>query len=71
MMTTRPALRALWNMRVPSLLLLGPALGLLLVDMIFGLPFEVRVAAGIMMMVSLVLFGILFNGERRAISRRH
>jgi hypothetical protein len=71
MMTDRPALRALWNMRLPSLLLLGPALGVLLVDMIFGLPFELRMAAGMMMVVSILLFGVLFNAERRQISRRH
>ncbi|ANJ68024.1 hypothetical protein A9404_12145 [Halothiobacillus diazotrophicus] len=60
-------LAALWRLRALSLLTLGPGLGLLLVDRIFGLPVALRwQAAGVgLLMAGLFLY--LVTKERDAI----
>lgn len=63
------ALRVLWNLRVLSLFLIGPALGVALGGAIFGLPTNVLWAAAAMFLVSLSLLGVLVRAEWRRLSR--
>lgn len=63
------ALQALWNLRVLGLFLVGPVLGVVLVDVIFGLPRDVRLAATAMFLVSLSMLGLLVRTEWRRLAR--
>lgn len=54
-----PTLAALWHLRAMSLFTLGPSLGLLLVDRIFGLPPALRWQAGAMGLLMFGLFVVL------------
>lgn len=68
---TRPlVLRVVWNLRWLALFLLGPVVGVALVSAVFGLPGELEVAAAGMFLLSLGLFGVLFKGEARRLSRQ-
>lgn len=57
--------QALWNMRWPALYLCGPVVGLLLIDLLFGLPGRLWLLAAGFFLFSLLLFGILIRGETR------
>lgn len=57
--------QALWNLRWPALYLCGPLVGVVLVDVFFGLPGRLWLLAGGFFMFSLLLFGILMRGETR------
>lgn len=59
--------QALWNLRWPALYLCGPVLGVLLVNLWFGLPGKLWPMAGGFLIFSLVLFGILIRGETRRV----
>ena len=59
-MRSSPTLRALWQLRALSLFTLGPALGVVLVDLIFGLPVALRWQAGGMGLLMAGLFLFLF-----------
>jgi hypothetical protein len=65
----RPLLQALRNQRLAALCLAGPALGVLLVDAIFGLPRALLLMALGMVGFTAILFGILLQGEYRAVRR--
>ena len=69
-MTGRLAGQAIWNLRLLGLFLLGPVVGVLLVNAIFGLPGALRLLAGAMFLFSLALFAVLVRGERRRLERR-
>ena len=68
-MTGNLAGQAVWNLRLLGLFLLGPVLGVLLVDAIFGLPGALRLLAGCMFLFSLALFAILVRGECRRLAQ--
>lgn len=66
--------RALWNLRWPAAYLCGPVIGVLLVNLLFGLPSRLWLLAGGFFIFSLLLFGILLRGEirrLRATTTRH
>jgi hypothetical protein len=63
----QPTLVALWRLRVLSLFMLGPAAGIVLVDLIFGLPTALWWSAGTMSLLMLALFLILVLKERAQI----
>ena len=69
-MSSSPTLRALWQLRALSLFTLGPALGLVLVDLIFGLPVALRWQAGGMGLLMAGLFLYLILKERAVIVRQ-
>lgn len=54
-------------MRWAGLYLCGPVVGLLMVDMLLGLPGRLWLLAALFFTFSLVLFGILIRGETRRI----
>lgn len=58
-----PALQALWNMRLPALIICGPLLGLVMLDLFYGLPGKLWLLAGGFFVFSLFLFAILVRGE--------
>ncbi len=65
---TAPAARhtlrqALWNLRWPGLVVLGPMGSLVLINLFFGLPDKLWFVGGGFFLFSLVLFGILVRGE--------
>lgn len=61
--------RALWNMRWPAVFICGPILGLVMVNLFFGLPAHLwLVAVGFLALV-LVLFVILVRGEVQRLRR--
>ena len=64
----RPTLRAVWNLRVLGLFLVGPVVGVALVGAVFGLPPGLVPVAGAMFLLGLALFGILVRGETRRLS---
>lgn len=66
---SRPALQALWNMRLPALIICGPLLGLVMLDLFFGLPNKLWLLAAGFFIFSLVLFGILVRGEIHRLRR--
>ena len=63
----RPMLQALWNLRALALFLLGPMLGIALVEAIFGMPPGLYLLAAGMFVVSLATLLALVNAERRRI----
>lgn len=65
----RRAALVLWRLRGLSLFLIGPAVGVALGGLIFGMPLDLRWAAGAMFALSLTLFGILARSEWRLIGR--
>ncbi len=65
----RRAGRVVWNLRVLALFLLGPVAGVIMSAAIFGLPDDLRWAAGVALLISLSLFGMLARGEWRRLSR--
>jgi hypothetical protein len=74
-LTARQTLRqALWNLRWPGLVVLGPMGSLVLINLFFGLPGQLWLLAGGFFLFSLVLFGILVRGEykqlRQPVRRR-
>lgn len=60
-----PTLQALWNMRLPALYTCGPPVGVILIDLFFGLPNRLWFLAGGFFIFSLVLFAVLVRGESR------
>lgn len=62
-----PTLLALWRLRALSLFILGPVLGIVLVDLIFGLPSALRWQAGAMGLLMAGLYVYLIVKERAAI----
>lgn len=73
-MVTRPAARslwarALWNMRWPAVYICGPVLGLVMVNLFFGLPGHLWFVAAGFFGFSVVLFGILVHGEVQRLRR--
>ncbi len=62
-------LRASWTLRFLSLFLLGPVIGLILINAAFGLAQDIILVATGMFVFSLALFGILVRGEVRRLSR--
>jgi hypothetical protein len=69
-MQNKPLLQALWNLRWISLFMVGPALGIVLVDLIFGLPAFLWWSAGAMSLLMLGIFMSLVLKERRLIAHR-
>lgn len=69
-MRSSSTLRALWRLRALSLFTLGPAFGVVLVDLIFGLPVALRWQAGGMGLLMAGLFLYLILKERAAIVRQ-
>ena len=63
----RPALQALWNLRALALFLLGPMLGIALVEAIFGMPPGLYLPAVGMFTLSIATLLVLVNAERRRI----
>ena len=59
--------QALWNLRWPAVYLCGPVLGVLLINLWFGLPGKLWPLAAAFFAFSLVLFGILLRGELRRV----
>ncbi|MDA3922809.1 MAG: hypothetical protein PF501_19335 [Salinisphaera sp.] len=57
--------RALWNMRLPALIVCAPVAGLCLLDLFYGLPSKLWLLAGGFFVFSLVLLGTLVRGEAR------
>lgn len=66
-MQNSPLLQAFWNLRWMSLFMVGPALGIVLVDRIFGLPVLLWWSAGGMSVLMLGIFISLVLQERRLI----
>lgn len=71
MTSPSPFLLALWRLRALSLFTLGPVLGIVLVDLIFGLPTMLRWQAGGMGLFMSGLFLYLILRERATIMRRN
>ena len=67
---TRLALRALWNLRLLALFIVGPVAGVLLGNLIFATPPTLRWAALGVFALSLALFGVLVRGEVGRLARR-
>ena len=65
----RATLRALWNLRALGLFLVGPAVGVVLGELVFGMPAGLVRAAAAMSLLGLALFGLLVRGERRRLVR--
>lgn len=63
----QPTLIALWRLRALSLFMLGPAIGIVLVQLIFGLPTALWWSAGAMSLLMMALFLILVLKERAQI----
>lgn len=63
-------MQALWNQRLAGLLILSPALGVVLVELIFGLPRDLQLMAAGMLILTVGLFSILLGGEYRALRDR-
>ncbi len=61
----RRARAVLWNLRFMGLLAIGPAAGVGLGALIFGLPADLQFAAGIMFLFGLGLCAILAKAEWR------
>lgn len=68
-MNTAPALhpvaRALWNLRWLGLFAIGPVTGVVLLDLVFGLPGQLIPLAGGGMLLMIFLFAFLFASEYR------
>jgi hypothetical protein len=60
-------LRALWNQRLPALFIIGTAVSVLLVDVMFGLARGLQGMAIGMFAFVVGLFCILLNGEYRTL----
>ena len=65
----RRAGRVAWNLRVLAVFLLGPVAGVIMSAAIFGLSDDLRWAAGVALLISLSLFGMLARGEWRRLAR--
>lgn len=59
--------QALWNMRWPAVFICGPLLGVIMIELLFGLPQHLWLPAAGFFIFSLVLFSILVRGELRRI----
>ena len=68
--TTSLTARAIWRLRGMMLFLIGPAAGLVLVHLIFGLPPALWWSAGGMSIVMLVIFVLMVINERKLIGSR-
>ncbi len=66
-MQNSPLLQAFWNLRWMSLFMVGPAFGIVLVDLIFGLPLILWWSAGGMSALMLSIYMSLVLKERRLI----
>lgn len=62
--------QAFWNMRWPTLYLCSPLLGILLVNLWFGVPSGLWLMAGGFFIFSLMLLGILIRAEMRRVAVR-
>lgn len=67
-MYQKPLLVALWRLKGLSLFMVGPAIGIVLVHLIFGLPAALWWSAGAMSLLMLALFMILVVKERARIA---
>ncbi len=65
----RRALAVLWNLRGMALLAIGPAAGVFLGALIFGLPPDLQLAAGVMFVFGLGLCAILAKAEWRKLEQ--
>ena len=65
--TTSLTARAIWRLRGMMLFLIGPAAGLLLVNVIFGLPAVLWWSAGAMGLLMLSIFVLMVIKERKLI----
>jgi hypothetical protein len=61
---------ALWHMRWPAVYICGPVVGLVLVNLFFGLPDHLWFLAAGFFGFSAILYAILVRGEIRRL-RRH
>ena len=64
---TSAGAQALWNLRWPAVYLCGPLLGVVLINLWFGLPDKLWSIAAIFFVFSLVLFGVLMRAEIRQV----
>lgn len=64
-----PIARAIWNARWPAVFIGAPLLGLLMIELIFGLPQQLLLPAAAVLVVNLVLFAVLVRGEFKRIRR--
>lgn len=65
----RRARAVLWNLRFMALLAVGPAAGVGLGALIFGLPADLQFAAGVMFLFGLGLCAILAKAEWRRLEQ--
>lgn len=65
----RLTVKAAWNMRLPAVFICGPVLGLIMIEITFGLPDRLWLPAAGFLALSLVLFGVLVRGEIKRIRR--
>lgn len=63
----RPLKHALWNLRWLSLFAVGPAVGTVLVAVIFGMTATLAVLAAGVFLLMLALFAVLLGSEYRRI----
>lgn len=68
-MDTRRARLACWNLRLAGLFMAGPVAGLVLVALIFGMTFGMRLLAVGMAVFTAILFGILIKAEYDRLAR--
>lgn len=59
--------QSLWNLRWPAVYLCGPVLGVLLINLWFGLPSKLWFVAALFFVFSLLLFGVLMRAEIRQV----
>lgn len=64
-----PTARALWNVRWPALFIGAPLLGLVMIELIFGLPQLLLLPAAAFLVLNLVLFAVLLRSEFKRIRR--
>lgn len=64
---SRPTLQALWNLRLLALFLLGPMLGIVLVETVFGMPPGLYLLGAAMFLFSSSTLLVLVKAERRRI----
>lgn len=67
-------LQALWNQRIPGFFILSPGFSVLLVGLVFGLPQDLQIMTGGMLVLTVGLFSILLGSEYRALrdqAQRH
>lgn len=69
-LSTSPTIKALWRLRAMALFFIGPVAGVVLVQLIFGLPKILWWSAGGMGLFMLSIFLILVLKEREIIIKQ-